>query len=173
MATVAFLKGINVGGHRRLRPSVLAKDLANLDVVNIGAAGTFVIRRRVARESIRAEIRKRIPFEVDVMICNGSDILRLASTNPFDGRTERKDIVSFVGIMARRRKCASRIPLSLPADGPWCLEVLACQDRFILGRHRRQMKAITYLGQLERLLEVPLTFRSWSTILAVAAALRA
>ena len=41
MALVVFLKGVNVGGHRTFRPSVLASRLAKLDVVNIGAAGTF------------------------------------------------------------------------------------------------------------------------------------
>src|SRR6185295_12228721 len=45
MAVVVFLRGVNVGGHRRLRPSVLAKELERLDVVSIGAAGTFVVRK--------------------------------------------------------------------------------------------------------------------------------
>lgn len=47
MALVAFLKGINVGGHRRFRPSALARELEHLEVVNVGAAGTFVVRRTV------------------------------------------------------------------------------------------------------------------------------
>lgn len=48
MALVVLLRGVNVGGHRTLRPTELAKELAGLDAVNIGAAGTFVIRRPLA-----------------------------------------------------------------------------------------------------------------------------
>lgn len=54
MALVAFLRGINVGGHRSFRPSVLAKQLAHYDVVSIGATGTFVIRRPITRTKLRA-----------------------------------------------------------------------------------------------------------------------
>ena len=49
MSLVVFLRGVNVGGHKRFRPAALAKELVHLDAVNIGAAGTFVIRRRVSR----------------------------------------------------------------------------------------------------------------------------
>ena len=45
MALVVFLKGVNVGGHKTFRPSVMAREL-QLDAVSIGAAGTFVIRER-------------------------------------------------------------------------------------------------------------------------------
>ena len=46
---------------------------------------------------------------------------------------------------------------------------LAAQDhrdprRFVLGLYRRQMKAIGYLGKIEKLLGVPATTRSWNTI---------
>ncbi len=41
MAWVVFLRGVNVGGHKAFRPSVVAKDLAEFDVVNVGAAGRW------------------------------------------------------------------------------------------------------------------------------------
>jgi len=44
MALVVFLRGVNVGGHRTFRPSLLANELSDFDVVNVGAAGTFVVR---------------------------------------------------------------------------------------------------------------------------------
>jgi uncharacterized protein (DUF1697 family) len=173
MAVVAFLKGVNVGGHRRLRPSVLAKELARFDVVNIGATGTFVVRKAVARATLRAEIKDRVPFEVDVMICSGAEILRLVSGKPFDGHVVGREIVPFVGVMATRRRSSSVFPLNLPADGDWCLQVLKYQDRFVLGLYRRQMKAISYLGQLEKILGAPLTIRNWNTILRIEEVLRA
>jgi hypothetical protein len=37
MALIVFLRGINVGGHKALRPCVLAKELGICDAVNVGA----------------------------------------------------------------------------------------------------------------------------------------
>jgi hypothetical protein len=60
----------------------------------------------------------------------------------------------------------------LPSADDWLLNVIAIQGRFVLGVYRRQMKAISYLGKLEKLLGVPVTTRSWNTIGKVAAAVR-
>ena len=53
------------------------------------------------------------------------------------------------------------------------LKVIAIQDRFVLGLYRRQMKAIGYLGKIEKLLGVPLTNRNWTTIQKVVQILNA
>jgi uncharacterized protein (DUF1697 family) len=173
MAQVVLLKGVNVGGHRTIRPSALAQDLEDFEVVNVGAAGTLVVRKTVRFEELRAEIERRLPFRSDVMICRGSDILRLVSRDPFAGHVSSPEVVRFVSVMGRTRRPLAPLPLDLPGEGAWFLRVLACQNRFILGLHRRHMKAIRYLGELERVVGVPITTRSWSTILAVAAVLEA
>ena len=43
MAFVVFLRGVNVGGHKAFQPSVLAKELADFDVVSVGAAGAEAV----------------------------------------------------------------------------------------------------------------------------------
>jgi hypothetical protein len=85
MALVVFLRGVNVGGHRTFRPSVLARALSDYDVVNVGAAGTFVVRKPGSRTKFRAELLRQLPFEADVMLCDGRDLLRLDGENPFVG----------------------------------------------------------------------------------------
>lgn len=61
MARVVFLRGVNVGGHRSFRPTPLALALKHLGAVNIGAAGTLVIRG-TTNARIRAEIAGVLPF---------------------------------------------------------------------------------------------------------------
>ena len=173
MALVAFLKGVNVGGHRTFRPSVLANELRRFDVVNVGAAGTFVIRKAVSPATLRAEIVRRLPFQADVMICAGRDILQLASGDPFAGQRSTPNIVRFLSVLATRPRPSPSIPMHFPSAGDWCLKILACQNRFVLGLYRREMKAISYLGQLEKVLGVPVTTRNWTTILTVARILNA
>jgi uncharacterized protein (DUF1697 family) len=41
-----------------------------------------------------------------------------------------------------------------------------------LGLYRREMKAISYLDKIEKLLGVPITTRNWNTIQKVAETLR-
>ena len=51
MALIVLLRGINVGGYRTFRPSMLASDLAAYDVVNVGTAGTLVVRKPLSAPS--------------------------------------------------------------------------------------------------------------------------
>ena len=126
-----------------------------------------IIRKTVSQTTLRAEVMRRLPFEADVMICKGDDVLRFASGNPFAGQPSGPGIVYFVSVLAKRRQPSSPVPLDLPSDGEWCVRVLGYQDRFVFGMYRRQMKAISYLGQLEKVFGVPVTTRNWNTISAV------
>lgn len=90
MSLVVFMRGVNVGGARRFQPKLLAKDLEHLGAINLGAAGTFVIRGGQDRKALRAEFLSRLPFPAELMICQGSDLLRLAAGSPFPhGRVSR------------------------------------------------------------------------------------
>jgi uncharacterized protein (DUF1697 family) len=173
MALVVLLRGVNVGGHRTFRPAVLTRELQHLDAVNIGAAGTFVIRRAVARQDLRDELARRLPFEAEIMICDGREILGLMSPDRFAGQPSGPDIVRFVSVLARLPRSSARVPLQLPHDGPWLLKVVARERRFVLGMYRRQMKAIGYLGALDTTFGVPATTRNWNTITAIAKVLGA
>ena len=168
MALVVFLRGVNVGGHRIFRPSKLAGQLKRLDAVNIGAAGTFVIRRPVTRAQLRAEMARRLPFDAEIMICEGREIVRLISQDPFAGQPRRHDVVRFVSMLSARPRLAPPLPMSFPSSGPWLLKILGRDKRFIFGHYRRHMKIIGYLGLVDRLFGVPVTTRNWNTMTAIA-----
>jgi uncharacterized protein (DUF1697 family) len=168
MALVVFLRGVNVGGHRTFRPSVLAGQLKHLDAVNIGAAGTFVVRRPVTRAKLRAELGRRLPFDTEIMICRGREIVELVARNPFAHELVRPDVVRFVSVLSRRPRSAPSTPMSFPSGGGWLLRILAREGRFVLGLYRRRMKAIGYLGTLDRLFGAPVTTRNWNTVVAIA-----
>jgi uncharacterized protein (DUF1697 family) len=167
MALVVFLRGCNVGGHRTFRPTLLAQQLKHYDVVNIGAAGTFVIRGRTSHARLRADLLRGLPFEAEVMICEGHDLIRVASANPFADEPIRSDIVRFVSVCDKRPRRLPSVPISLPAHGKWVLRILATEGRFLFGQYRRQMKAISYLGAIDRLFGVRVTTRNWNTIAAI------
>jgi uncharacterized protein (DUF1697 family) len=167
MALVVFLRGVNVGGHRRVRPTVLARALRDYDVVNVGAAGTFVVRKPGSRAEFRAALLRRLPFEVNVVCCDGRDLLRLERENPFGAEPSRPDVVRFVTILSKAGRVRASLPLTLPPSGKWYLRVIAAQHRFVFGEYRRHMKTIGYLGQIDKLVDIPVTTRNWNTIKAI------
>jgi uncharacterized protein (DUF1697 family) len=173
MALVVLLRGVNVGGHRTFRPTQVAAALKHLDTVNIGAAGTFVVRRPITQQALRSELSRLLPFETQVTICRGSEIRALAARDCFGGTSPSAALVRFVSVLPRRLRTVPDLPITLPANGPWLLKVVACDGRFVVGIHRREMKAIGCLAALDRMFSAPLTTRSWNTIRAVAARLAA
>ena len=168
MALVVFLRGVNVGGHKTFRPTTLVSQLKHLDPVNIGAAGTFVIRRPITREKLRAELASALPFDTEVMICQGRDIVSLVAQDPFAGQPEGGDIVRFVSVLARRPRSSPPMPITFPPTGPWMLKVAATENPFVFGLYRRNMKAVGNLGKLDKIFGCPVTTRNWNTIVAIA-----
>jgi uncharacterized protein (DUF1697 family) len=167
VALVVLLRGVNVGGHRTFRPSVLAAQLKHLDVVNIGAAGTFVIRRPVSHAQVRAEFARRLPFETRIVICEGRDIVKLMSREAFSAPL-RPGVVGFVSVLTQSRRGAPSTPLQFPATGQWMVKILARDKRFVVGMYRRHMKVIGYLGRLDEVFGAPVTTRNWNTLNAIA-----
>ncbi|HEY5218946.1 MAG TPA: DUF1697 domain-containing protein [Gemmatimonadaceae bacterium] len=168
MALVVLLRGVNVGGHRTFRPTTLAKQLKHLDAVNIGAAGTFVIRRPGTQAQLRAELARRLPFDAEIMICEGREIVRLMSQNHFADHPVRPDIVRFVSVLSKRPRSTPLMPMRFPSSGKWLLKVLQRDNRFVFGVYRRHLKVISYLGAIDRLFGVPVTTRNWNTMTAIA-----
>jgi uncharacterized protein (DUF1697 family) len=168
MRWVVFLRAVNVGGTNRCQPALIAKQLAKFGVVNIGAVGTFVVREDVSEFTLRAAIAKKLPFKCEIMICPARDIIKLAATDPFARQPSGPEITRFVNVLHKRPRTLPPLPLSLPSDDDWLLKIIAIQDRFVLGVYRREMKAISYLGKIEKLLGVAATTRNWNTIQKVA-----
>jgi uncharacterized protein (DUF1697 family) len=166
MTLVVFFRGINVGGHRKLRPSLLARELKGYDVVNVGAAGTLVVRKAESSASFLAELRGKLPFEAEIAVCDGSDLLRLETANPFGTEPTPPDLVRFVSIL-KAGQCKASPPIVIPEGKEWCVRIIGSTNRFVFGVYRRRLKTIGYLGKLDELFGAPATTRSWNTILSV------
>jgi uncharacterized protein (DUF1697 family) len=167
MALVVFLRGVNVGGHRTFRPSILARELSAYDVVNVGAAGTFVVRKPGSRAKFRTALLRKLPFEAEIVMCEGRDLMRLETENPFGTQPSPPDVVRFVSILSKAGGVRVPLPVTFPPDGEWLVRVIAAEGQFVFGVYRRHMKTIGYLGQVDKLYGVPATTRNWNTITAI------
>ena len=143
MRRVVFLRGVNVGKGNRCQPAVIARELAKFGVINIGAVGTFVVRKDVSESALRTAIAKKLPFKCEIMICAARDIIKLASKDPFADHPSDPTITRFVNVLAKRLPSPPPLPLCLPSDNDWLLKIIAIENRFVLGLYRRHMKAIS------------------------------
>jgi uncharacterized protein (DUF1697 family) len=167
MALIVFLRGVNVGGHRTFRPSIVARELSDYDVLNVGAAGTFVVRKPGSRAKFRAALLRKLPFEAEIVLCDGRDLMRLETENPFGTEPSPPDVVRFVSILSKAGGVRASLPVTFPSDGEWLVRVIASEGQFVFGVYRRHMKTIGYLGQIDKLYGVPATTRNWNTIVAI------
>jgi uncharacterized protein (DUF1697 family) len=167
MASVVFLRAINVGGANLCKPARIAKELKKFDIINIGAVGTFVVRENVSESTLRVAIAKKLPFKCEIMIVPAKAVVDLARKGPFAREPAAPDITRFVSVLHKRPEKLPPLPLCLPSEKDWLLKIIAMPNQFVVGVYRRQMKAIGYLGKIEKILGVPATTRSWNTILKV------
>lgn len=173
MASVVFLRGVNVGGHKTFRPSALARQLKALDAVNVGAAGTLVIRKAVSQAALRTELLRRLPFQPEIMICRSREVLDLASADPFAREATGNGVTRYVSILARCPRKRPALPVLRPEGSGWQVKLLAVSGPFVLSLHRRRDRLRVYPNEVvETSLGVPATTRNWSTISAVCSILK-
>ena len=167
MALIVFLRGINVGGSRRVRPSALARALAAYDVVNVGSAGTLIVRKPRSRARFLTELRKHLPFAAEVASCDGRDLIRLETQDPFGAERSRPDVVRFVSILAKGASRKVSPPVAIPRGREWFVRIIGSENRLVYGVYRRHMKTIGHLSRIDELFGAPATTRNWNTILTV------
>jgi uncharacterized protein (DUF1697 family) len=173
MALIVFLRGVNVGGHRTFRPSVLARALGAYDVVNVGAAGTFVVRKPGSRTRFLAELRRKLPFETKIALCDDRDLFLLETENPFGPEPPSRDVVRFVSILTEDSRHIPALPIAIPRSGEAFVRIIGSKGRFLFGVYRRHMRTIACLGQIDKILGAPVTTRNWNTIHSVLRILKA
>src|SRR5262249_17033122 len=137
MTLVVFLRGANVGGHRTFQPSALAKELSDLDVVNIGAAGAFVVRKRIGQAALRAQFARRVPFEPELKICTARELIALANGDNFPEANSDPDARRCVSVMAKQLPKLPPLPLSQPEGDDWQVKIIRVLGKFALSLHRR------------------------------------
>ena len=169
MASVVFLRAVNVGGHQKFQPSVLARDLADLGVVNLGAAGTFVVRTSIRPAELRAEILRHLPFKPGLTIISAKQVLDLVRSEPFGTRPAAGGLRRFVTVMEKAPRTLRPLPLEQPAGDRWEVRVLEARGQFALGVWRRLGRGILYPNAvIEKRFGVAATTRGWDTFCRIA-----
>lgn len=169
--TIAFLRGINVGGRNKLPMSALIETLQALGLQNVRTyiqSGNAVFdskRKPSARlgEDIAASIEERHRFRPDVLLVGVDDLEKSIKDNPFPKATAEPRSLHLYFL--------AQTPKHPDIES---LEGLrASKERFHLAKHVLYLHAPNGIGRsklaagIERHLGVPVTARNWRTVLAV------
>jgi len=108
-----------------------------------------------------------LPFETDVVLCEGRELMELRAKNPFATQAPQPDVVAFVSVLigppGRR---LPRMPIEIPSSEEWFVRLSGRHRRFVFGIYRRHLKTIGYLGRIDAALGARVTTRNWNTILS-------
>jgi uncharacterized protein (DUF1697 family) len=168
----AFLRGINVGGNKKINMGDLKNALEPLGFTNVRtllASGNvlFETRRADARALTRAiegRIKKALGMEVSVILRTREQVRRLVASDPFKSVKVTPLTRLFVTLLGEKPRSELKIPYLSPdksfrifrvSDGEVC-SVLTLTPRW--GANLRQMDI------LEKEFGKKITTRTWNTI---------
>lgn len=163
-AFAVFLRGVNVGGNKKFSPAALARDLAEFDVSNVGAAGTFVVRKAKTAAALRQAIAAKLPFEAAMAIVPGSAIDDLFERDPFPKPPPGDDVRRMAAVMTSKPTKSPRLPLRRPDGSDWQMHLVSVSGPFVLYFWRPDRARMLYTDVVDRELGVLSTSRSWNTI---------
>ncbi len=167
MSSVVFFRAVNVGGHQTFRPGKLAKDLSQFGIVNIGAAGTFVVRGAAAATVLREEIQRRLPFQPELMICPAREVLALEKAKAFQGAPSGENLQQFVTVLQKTPRELPHLPFEKPAGSQWEVRIVCVTGRFVLSLRRPGENHAYSNSIVENLFSIPATTRNWNTFAAI------
>ncbi|HET7224547.1 MAG TPA: DUF1697 domain-containing protein [Candidatus Eisenbacteria bacterium] len=166
---VVFMRAANVGGHNVFRPAQLAAALAHLDVVNVGAAGTLLVRGRSTPGAVAREVRAHMAFEPELIVRPAREILALVRSDPFAGVRFPNGVRGWVAALDSAPSKRPALPLTRPQGRPWSVRIERTTGAFALGTYRRTPAGSVFPSAVvESALGVRATTRWWETFVRVA-----
>ena len=175
---VALLRGVNVGGHRRLPMSALralAEDLGWERVGTYVQSGNLVFAAGgtcVALEhALEAAIERHFEFAVSVAVRTGAQWLTYAAASPYPAAESARATMLQLGLAKHAPKAGTAEQLAR-----YCTlgEAVSVRDEVLWidyagGVGRSKLTPAV----LERALGSPVTLRNWKTVQELAARVRA
>jgi uncharacterized protein (DUF1697 family) len=173
---IALLRGVNVGGHKKLAMADLRALLSRMgfeDPHSLLQSGNLAFRGKQQsigklEQSLESEIRKRLSVETMVFIRTVKELQMVISRNPFPG--EAKSDPSHLAVMFFRGAPAPADVKALQKShaGP---EALRSEGREAYVTYPDGFaKTRLTLPVIERALNTKGTGRNWNTVMKLAAA---
>ncbi|HUQ84785.1 MAG TPA: DUF1697 domain-containing protein [Candidatus Limnocylindrales bacterium] len=164
---VAFLRGINVGGNKKVPMEDLRKTFESLGFTNVKTllnTGNVVFEgEKTNAETVEQELEKHFGFPISVIIRTIYDIKSLVDSNPFDGIEVTEQTRLYITFLKEKNKSKLKIPYESPELDFKILkvtegEVISVLTLFENGQSGKGMDI------LEKEFGKNVTTRNWNTV---------
>lgn len=169
---VAFLRGINVGGHKAVKMEDLKKVFASLGFKNVKtllASGNVLFEASqgsadVLSKKIEEELKKSFGHEIGVLIRKIGELQSLAEVNPFKGVKLTPQTRLYVTFLSEKPRSNLKIPYESPEKDFKIISVSSGEvcSALTLSPTRR---TTDLMGILEKEFGKKVTTRNWNTII--------
>jgi len=167
---IALLRGINVGGHRRVAMSALKRLFGGWgydDVQTYVQSGNVVFRGALpaSPDTLEAALEQGLGFPVGVAVRQEAEWRRLVAANPYPEQASQDGSKVHVAFLSTEPDAEGVASLQAVARGPddWTLKGRELYLHLPNGGGRTRLDHST----LERRLGVTVTVRNWKTVQAL------
>ncbi len=170
---VAFLRGINVGGHASIKMADLQAAFAGMgfrDVRTVLASGNVIFtsersdQKALARE-IGSGLKKLLKKDVGVVVRSQYDLEKLQSADPFKGIEVTPSIRLYVTFLSEKTQPRTiGIPYSTP-EGEFRILQATCGEVFSVVDLAKGKGTTEAMAIIEKEFGANVTTRNWNTIL--------
>jgi len=163
---IAFLRGINVGGHGAVTMVDLKKIFEACgfkDVKTIATSGNVAFSAAQAEAAVvkkaEAELKKRLGRETPVHVRSLEELRKMVQADPYKGFSipdDAKRVITFLD-------ASTKTPLKLPhqQDGT---SILRINDGIAYSAYERTPKGAVFMKVLEQAFGKGITTRTWDMI---------
>ncbi len=167
---IAFLRGINVGGHHKVPMAELQKEMAKLNfenVVTLLNSGNIVFDAipddtENLEKRISEHLEKTFGFPIPTIIRHSESILSLLSTDPFKNITVTKDIRLYVSFLSKDSELDMQLPWTSDDNSYKILSIIDNTIVSVLDLSVSQTPKA--MEVLEKRFGKDITTRNWKTI---------
>ena len=167
---VAFLRGVNVGGHHKVPMAVLRKELEKLGFENITTilnSGNIIFDTKVdnlesIEKTISVHLENHFDFSIPTIVRKSETIYEMFHNNPFKDVKVTKDTRLYISFLKNDTNSDLKLPCT-SSDKSY--KIIAKRDKNIfsildlsVSRTPKAMEA------LEKYFGTDITTRNWNTI---------
>ncbi|MBI3125094.1 MAG: DUF1697 domain-containing protein [Ignavibacteriales bacterium] len=171
----AFLRGINIGGHKKVPMADLKKMLEKIGFSNVQtilASGNVVFdsaEKNLAaiKETIEKKINEVFGFQVKTIIHSMNELKSLVSSDPFKGIEVTKETRLYVTFLSHKPKSTFKAPYQTPDK---LFQILKATDYALFGvLSVKDAHSVDAMNFIDKEFGKEVTTRNWNTIVKVAA----
>lgn len=174
---VAFLRGINVGGHHKVPMANLRKVLEDMSfqkVVTLLNSGNVIFETQSSLpKDLSARVAERLEkvfqFPVPTIVIGADSILELLKDDPFKDEILSKESRGYVSFLQNKPNTSLQLPW---ISEDTSLKILHANDKLICSYlDLSKTKTPEAMNVLEKLYGKQMTTRNWNTIMRIGAKL--